>query len=107
QRPVDYQHRADPLNRSPLPRGLGGILPSKAVDQQRQPPPLGHPGHIAADANGILQQRRDDLEILATLGPQPQRLFGTVLESRVLGHAAARTRSMDAPQAVNFSSSRS
>ena len=86
QRAVDHQHRADPLDRAPLLCGAGRVLPAEAVDQQRQPPPLGHPGDVAADADGILQQRRDDFEIGAALGP----------------HGPSGTGSLDGPPATGL-----
>ena len=69
----------------------------------RETPLGGAPCHLGYREDRVLNERRQNAQILGILGLQPERPLATILEARVVGHTPA-TRSIRAPTAPSFSS---
>ena len=106
---LDGEHRLHPLEGPALALGGRRVLPAEAVEQQREAAVPPRPGDLRGLRHRVLQQGGDHREILRRLGAQAERPLGAVLEAGVLGSCGAlvRCRSIRAPQAESFSSTRS
>ena len=78
---VKAQHRAHTFGRR------GAVFPAEPVQQQREPARAPVPSDLGHRENGVLHQRRQNLQILAAQGLKAQRAGGAVFKACVLGHA--------------------
>src|SRR5690606_9365565 len=109
--PADDQDRAHPLVGAPARLGRGAVLPAETVHQEGEPAEPRLPAHVGHGQDRVLDEGGQDGHVLRRLGPEPQRPLGRILEAGVpellVRAHSPRTRSILAPQADSFSSTRS
>ena len=82
------------------------VLPAEPVDQHHEAPLRPLERHVGQPGHCVLQAGGHDRQVVQVLGPEPQgRRRGGAGVVPFRGHA--RSRSMSAPQAPSFASSRS
>src|SRR5215469_5759241 len=92
---LDLGHAVEPERGLDARAPAFGIFPAETIEQDGEAPLFGQPNEIFEAADGILQPRREDFEILRV----------SRFQHKTSAHSAIRV--MSAPTLLNFSSSRS